>query len=475
MKDEDLVWLTAGELGRAIAAGELTSERVTEAFLSRIAAVDPLIEAYVTVTSEIARVQAAARDRERAKGQLRGRLHGVPFCLKDIIAMEGVRTTAGSQILSDWIPEKTATVARRLIDAGAIFLGKVNTHEFAFGVTTRNVHAKTRNPWSGTRIAGGSSGGSGAAVAAALAPASIGSDTAGSIRIPAAFCGIAGLKPTYGLVSAADVVAQSYTADHVGPLARSVEDLAIILGEIAGPDAEDPKTLPGPAPDFIRGLEVGVEGLRVGLPRELMSIPIAPGAARALADAKEAFLDLGAEVKEVSVPLLAKASEINNAIVPAETAEQHLLWAETWFKGGSLRYGPDVERLLAGGRSIPATSFIRASRGRQALRKQLAHVLSHDVDLLLTPTCAIAAPPIDFQAIQLGGDEYDALAVMIHFLCGFSITGLPALALPAGRDGEGMPVSIQLVGRELDDARVLAAGRAFERVRPWRNVRPPLP
>jgi aspartyl-tRNA(Asn)/glutamyl-tRNA(Gln) amidotransferase subunit A len=474
MRDEELVWLGAGELGRRVAAGEATSKRITEAFLARIAEVNPLVEAYVTVTAEIALAQAARCDLERERGHLRGPLHGVPFCLKDIVATQGVRTTAGSQILSDWVPARTATVAKRLVDAGAVLLGKVNTHEFAFGVTTWNTHAKTRNPWLRSRIAGGSSGGSGAAVAAGLAPFSIGSDTAGSIRIPAAFCGVAGLKPTYGLVSAAGVVAQSYTADHVGPMARSVEDLAIVLGVIAGPDAEDPNALPYATPDYAAELDRSIEGARIGIPEEAMRLPLSPAVAEAFERAQQVFRDLGAEIRNVSVPLLERASEINNAIVPPETAEQHLAWAQSWFRERPIRYGDDVAALLEWGGAVPATSFIRASRERALLREALTDALSRDVDLLLTPTCAIAAPQPDRGSILLGGKEYDVLGVMIHFLCAYSITGLPALAIPAGWDAEGLPLSVQLIGRQRDDARVLAAGRAYEIARPWSKARPSL-
>ncbi len=250
MTDDELIWLGAVDLGRRIRAREITATRLAGAFLDRIAALNPRLEAFVTVTADRALRDAAAADREIASGSWRGLLHGVPYCLKDIVETAGIRTTAGSQILADWVPAADATVQTRLAAVGAVLLGKVNTHEFAFGATTQNIHANTRNPHDLGRIPGGSSGGSAAAVAAALAAFSIGSDTAGSIRLPAAFCGVAGLKPSWGLVSAAGVVAQSFSADHIGPLARSVEDLAPIMAAIAGPDAADPVCLAAPPPDF---------------------------------------------------------------------------------------------------------------------------------------------------------------------------------------------------------------------------------
>jgi aspartyl-tRNA(Asn)/glutamyl-tRNA(Gln) amidotransferase subunit A len=472
MPDYDLIWIGAAELGRRIVAGTVTSREATAAYLDRITALNPLLEAYVTVTADRAMSEAVARDAELKAGRSRGPLHGVPFCVKDVVASAGIRTTAGSTILANWVPDKSATVLTRLGEAGAVLLGKVNTHEFAFGVTTHNTHGHTHNPWDRRRIAGGSSGGSGAALAAGLAAFSIGTDTAGSIRIPSAFCGIAGIKPTFGLVSAAGVVAQSYTSDHIGPMARSIEDLAVVLNAIAGPDPADPWTLPDAPPDYSALLEAGVKGLRIGVPSELMELPLQAGVAAAFETAREVFRELGAEVRDVSVPMLARASIINNAIVPPETAAQHLKWAESWFTGRTIRYGQDVAKLLAMGRNVPATDFIRASQERQTLGVELARLFATEVDLLLTPTAAVAATRPGQTQIELGGHEFDALNVMTHFLCGFSITGVPALAVPAGFDAENMPVSIQIVGQRLDEGRVLAAGRAFERSQPWAGRRP---
>lgn len=472
MSEHDLVWMGAAELGRRIASGEVTSRAATTAYLDRIAALNPKLEAYVTVTADRALAEAAARDAELAHGRRRGPLHGVPYCLKDIVATAGIRTTVGSEILADWVPDRDATVVTRLTDAGAVLLGKVNTHEFAFGVTTHNTHGRTRNPWNPDRIAGGSSGGSGAALAAGLAAFSIGSDTAGSIRVPSAFCGVTGLKPTFGLVSAAGVVAQSYTSDHIGPMARSVEDLAVVLDAVAGPDEADPLSLPDAPRPSAAGLDAGVRGLRIGVPRELLDLPLQPGVAAAFDAAQDVFRELGAKVREISVPLLSRAGAINNAIVPPETAAQHLHWAETWFKGRTIRYGEDVAKLLARGRAVPATDFIRAGRERRALGVALTEIFAREADLLLTPTQAVAATRPGAETIDLGGRTYDALDVMIHFLCGFSLTGVPALALPAGFDSEGMPVSVQIIGRHLDEGRVLGAGHAFERTKPWVQNRP---
>ncbi len=454
MNDDDLVWLGAADLGRQIRAGEITSVRATEACLDRIARLNPRLEAFITITDERARAEATAADAEIAAGNWRGPLHGVPYCLKDIVQTAGVRTTAGSFILADWVPEADATVQTRLAAAGAVLLGKVNTHEFAFGATTQNGHGRTRNPHDTARIPGGSSGGSAAAVAAGLAAFSIGSDTAGSIRLPAAYCGIAGLKPTWGLVSAAGVVAQSFSADHVGPMARSVEDLAAIMAVIGGPDPADPTCLETPPPDFLTVGAATLNGVRVGVPTELLGIPLQPAARDGFARALAALTDLGARVLDVSVPLLAQATEINNAIVPPETMAQHLRWQSGWFRGREVRYGDDVAELLATGAEVPGTATILAQRNRIELGYQLDRMFAESADVLLTPAQPSAA-------IRLDGLGMD-LDAMIHFLCPFSLTGVPALALPSGADQDGLPVSVQLIGPRLHDPRVLAVGRALE-------------
>jgi len=453
MTDNDLVWLSAVELGRRIRAREITATRSVRAFLDRISALNTRLEAFVTVTAERALAEAAAADAEIESGFWRGPLHGVPYCLKDIVQVAGVRTTAGSYILADWVPDEDAAVQRRLASAGTVLLGKVNTHEFAFGATTQNIHGKTRNPHDLARIPGGSSGGSAAAVAAALAPFSIGSDTAGSIRLPCAYCGIAGLKPTWGLVSTAGVVAQSFSADHVGPMARAVEDLAAIMAVISGPDLADPTRLSGESPDFRAIGPPSIDGLRVGVPSELMTVPLQPAVEAAFARTRAALENLGASVREVSVPLLARASEINNAIVPPETMAQHTRWQEGWFRGRDVRYGEDVAALLAAGASVPGTATILAQHDRAALAHQLEELFTGSADILLTPTEATVAVR----------DEAADLGAMIHFLCGFSLAGIPALALPCGTDGQGLPVSVQIVGPRLHDPRVLAVGWALER------------
>ncbi len=350
-------------------------------------------------------------------------------------------------------------------DAGAVLLGKVNTHEFAFGATTQNIHGRTANPWDTARIPGGSSGGSGAAVAAALAPFSIGSDTAGSIRLPAAFCGVVGFKPTYGLVSAVGVVPQSYTSDHIGPLARHIEDVATVMAVLAEPDPLDPTSDPAPPPCFSPLPVVEPSKLRVGIPIELMKLPCDPSVDRGFQAACDALRALGAELREISLPLLARASEINRHIILAETAAQHIAWQRGWFAGRDIRYHDDVADLLARGAAVAATDFVLASHDRAALRAALDKILVRadpdGLDLLITPTVPITAPRVGAATVTLAGQERDFLDVAIHHLCPFSLTGLPALSVPAGFSEDGLPVAVQLVGGRREDPTVLAVGAAL--------------
>ncbi len=470
----DLCWLDVVQARESLRRGACSSVDLVSAHLERIAAVDPRVEAYVTVVAEDALGRAFKLDAERAAGRERGPLHGIPFSVKDVFATRGIRTTAGSTILADWVPEEDATVVRRLLDAGAVLLGKANTHEFAYGVTTRNVHRSTANPWDRTRIAGGSSGGSATAVAAGLSPFSVGTDTAGSIRLPAALTGVAGFKPSHGRVSCAGVVAQSFSADHAGPLARSVADLALVLTVIAGPDDRDPRTRNEDVPDYCRALEARASNLRIGIPRELFELGTEPDVAAAFAEAQRVFRGLGCSVREVSIPILAEASDLNRAVVMAETTARHDEWAEGWFAGRELVYGADVRRLLEEGREIPAPLFIRANHRREALKTEIDAALQSEVDLLLTPTVPFTAPTPDTSAVELSHGPVELLTASIHFLSAFSLTGFPALALPAGFAGNGLPVSIQLVSRTSGEPTALCAGHAFQQATDWHRRHPPL-
>ena len=369
MSDEDVVWMGAAELGRRIAAGEVTSRQATTAYLDRIAALNPSLEAYVTVTADRALTEAAARDAELGGGHRRGPLHGVPYCLKDVIATGGIRTTAGSIILADWVPDTDATVVTRLGAAGAVLLGKVNTHEFAFGVSTQNTHARTRNPWDRSVLPGVPP----VAPARRSPPVSRPSRSAPIRRDRSGFlrhfvASPASSRPLDGSVRPAS------SRNRIPPItsgrlpARSRTwpscwtPLSVTIRMIR-------RACPMRPTDNAARLKEGVKGLRIGVPRELMEVPLQAGVAAAFEAAKEAFRELGAEVREISVPPLARASIINNAIVPPETAAQHLHWAETWFKARESamarmwqHYSP------GGGRCQRPTSFAPRASGRCSRR-----------------------------------------------------------------------------------------------------------
>ncbi len=462
--------MTAAEMARRIRAREISAVEVALAHLERIEALNPKLEAYLTVTAERALEAARRADEEIARGRVRGPLHGVPYSLKDLFWTRGVRTTAGSRILADHVPEEDSTAGALLDRAGGVMLGKVNTHEFAYGVTTQNSLARTRNPWDPTRIPGGSSGGSASAVAAGLCPVSLGSDTAGSIRIPAALCGVVGLKPTHGRVSCHGVFGQSFTADHVGPIARSVEDATAVLQAIAGYDPRDPFSSREPVPDYTVGLGAGIRGLRIGVPAELFDLPLDPGVEEAFRAARLALADLGAEVLDISVPVLAGAQAVSADIVMPETTTRH----EEWLAARPRDYGADVRALLESAVGAPASRFIRATVERRRLRFDLEAALRERADLLLTPGEPVGAPEIGAEVVRVGGREVGLVEAMVHFVSPFSIAGLPALVVPAGFDRHGLPVGIQLVGRPFDEATVLRAGHAFESATGWTRRRPPV-
>jgi aspartyl-tRNA(Asn)/glutamyl-tRNA(Gln) amidotransferase subunit A len=459
--------LTLAEASEAIRTRRLAPIELTDAYLARIVRLNPTINAYVTVTAERARADAGRATDEIARGIYRGPLHGIPIGLKDLVATAGIRTTCGSKVHGTWVPAADAAVAHRLADAGAVLLGKLNTHEYAFGVTTNNPHwGATRNPWDTTRIPGGSSGGSGAAVAASLACAAIGTDTGGSIRIPAAACGVVGLKPTYGRVSKAGVFPMSYLFDHVGPLAHTVEDAAIMLGAIAGYDAADATTVATPVPDYRAQLRDGVAGLRIGVPRSRLFAPIDAHVLAAIDAALRTFERLGASVRDVEVPELPMPGMFE--VIIAEAKDIH---ADTLaMRPGDL--GADLQLYLAApiGDAVWMASALRQVRDyAAAIRAAVA-----TVDVLALPTCPITAPPIGADVVDVGGVELQTFFAMALRTAPFNAAGVPALSLPCGFGPDGLPIGLQLAGRPFDEATVLRAGWAYEQATDWHARRPPL-
>jgi aspartyl-tRNA(Asn)/glutamyl-tRNA(Gln) amidotransferase subunit A len=387
-------------------------------------------------------------------------LTGIPVAYKDLYATRGIRTTAGSAVLADWIPDHDATCVSRLQESGAVMLGKLITHEFAFGIQfPGHRFPPARNPWNLEHIPGGSSSGSGAALAAGLTVGALGSDTGGSIRGPAAFCGIVGLKPTYGRVSRAGVVTLSWTLDHTGPMARSVADCAVMLQSLAGYDPADPASSREPVTDYSAGLERGVRGLKIGVPRDYFFHDVKPEVADALERAMVALRQLGAEVRDVTIPSIWAAPALM-VIMLSEAFAYH---------ARDLRERPELygevlrEKLMAGG-LFTSDEYVQAQRLRARLSEEMYAVLA-DVDLLATPTMAGTAPAF---ATVLDPNFPFARSNMAPF----NMTGLPTLALPCGFGSDGLPISLQLSGRAFDEATVLRAGHAYEQATDWHRRRP---
>ncbi|MEX0749285.1 MAG: amidase [Dehalococcoidia bacterium] len=439
-----------------IAAKEISPVELTQAMLERIERLNPQLNAYMTVTADIALEQARAAEREIVAGNHRGLLHGVPIAHKDLYATKGVRTTAGSKILTDWIPDHEATVVTKLRDAGAVMLGKLGMHEWAFGTTSANVHfGYVCNPWRVDCVPGGSSGGSGAAVAAGLAFAALGSDTGGSIRIPASFCGVVGLMPTYGRASLHGAVPLSRSLDHPGPLTRTVRDAAIVTQAISGHDPLDPATELRPVDDMLADAEQGPEGLRIGVPKQLFWDNLEPEVERLVRKAIADLAAAGADVQEVDWPEASVYSSAVGPIILAEAAAYHA----QYLPARRAEYSDVVGGMLEAGAQIKATQYIDAMRIMERARSGEADRALDDVDVLMTPQVQQVAPKMADVLTDRDVVRRTALTSLID------LTGQPAMSVPCGVSSQAMPVGLQIIGRRWDEAAVVRAGRAYEMVR----------
>ena len=455
--------MSVAELASRIRSGELTARAAVEESLARIAALDGELNSFIGVRAEEALAEADALDGEEPRGPL----HGVPVAVKDVIDVAGARTTAASAILADNVAIEDATVVSRLRAAGAVVVGKLNTHEFAFGAMTTSPHfGPARNPWDTSRICGGSSGGSGGAAAARLVPATLGTDTAGSVRIPAAYCGVTGLRPTTGRVSNHGVVPVSFTLDTVGPLAPSAHDCALVLDAIAGLDPLDASTVDEPVPSYAAALEEGVDGLRVGLVTPLVD-RADPAIAEAVRTAVAILADAGAEVEETETPLLDEAGTILQLIMLPEASEVHLPWMRTRLE----EYGADVRIRLLTGMMLPATSTATARRARRWYCDALGEVLDR-YDLLVAPQMLAQPPRIGEDTVTVGGEEVLYRLSVIPTNSPWTLAGLPVASVPCGF-AEGLPVGLAVIGSRFAEATVLRAAHAYQRVTDWHERRPP--
>jgi aspartyl-tRNA(Asn)/glutamyl-tRNA(Gln) amidotransferase subunit A len=436
--------MTLAALAGRIRDRELSPREAVESYLERIAELEPAVNAYISV-----RAEEAVAEAESAPD---GPLHGVPVAVKDVIDVADVPTTAGSKILADNVAGRDAACVERLRDAGAVVLGKLNTHEFAFGASTTSPHfGPAHNPWALDRICGGSSGGSGAAAAADLAAGTLGTDTAGSIRIPSCFCGVTGLRPTTGLVPTSGVVPVSWALDTVGPIARTAEDCALLLSVIAAQPVE---------------LGEGVGALRIGVVEELFARAEPAVAARTRAAVDE-LASLGATVEPAEIPLLEETGTINQLLMLTEAAEIHLPWLRTRLAD----YGADVRARALAGLLLPGTAHVTGLRARRWYLGELARLFER-FDLLVAPEMPIVPPKIGDDEVELKGVRMPYRLALIPFNSPWSLAGLPVASVPAGFV-DGLPVGLALIGRWNEEATVLSAAHAFQRATDWHEHRPP--
>ncbi len=461
----ELHYLSLDEVARRLKARKVSSVEATQTILGRIGTLDPKLKAYATVTPERALADARARDAETAAGKSRGPLHGVPIAVKDLCNTEGVATAAGMAIHRANIPGKDATVVARLKQAGAVILGKLQMTEGAFGAHHPSIPAPL-NPWNATYWTGSSSSGSGAATAAGLCFGSLGSDTGGSIRFPSTMNGLSGLKPTWGRVSRAGVFALADSLDHVGPMTRSALDAAIMLGVIAGADADDPTAVPHAVPDYAGTIGAGVRGKRIGLPTNMRDLDADSGSA--LDGAVSVLRAAGAEIVDVVLPSdFEQGSRDWGALCAAETALAH----EATYPSRAAEYGPVLAGLIDTGRKISGLEIARLQARRASLTGGLNTLLA-SVDLLLMPVMGRAAWSLE--TLAAGGRDPEAVATRLRYTAPFDMSGHPTLTLPGGMTADGVPTGFQIVARAFDEGPILAAGHAFQQATDWHLKRPPV-
>lgn len=445
----------------ALRSGEISSVELTEFYLARIARFDRELNSFITVTPQLARAQAERADAARAQGNLRGALSGIPIALKDLYDVQGVRTTAGSKLLGENTAAANAFVTERLFANGAVLLGKNNMHEFAFGVTNENPHyGNARNPWQTEHITGGSSGGSAAAVAARLCLGSPGSDTGGSIRIPAALCGVTGLKPTYGRVSLRGVVPLSWSNDHAGPIAQTAEDCAILLNVIAGHDPSDPVSVNTPTDDFIALLDEPVSGLRFAMPQLYFQENVDEEIIQAIRAAGKIFEGLGAVCVAKELPTALEMFETNRLTLRVEAATIHRDRVAT----RADEYGADVLARLQTFQKIRADEYAIARRRQAELRLELERFFG-GIDFFITPTTAIPAP-------RIGNDAVSLAQQLTAFTAPFDVTGFPAISVPCGFTSRGLPIGLQIVGRAWDEDRLLQVAHRYQQATDYHLKQP---
>ncbi|MBV8794692.1 MAG: Asp-tRNA(Asn)/Glu-tRNA(Gln) amidotransferase GatCAB subunit A [Hyphomicrobiales bacterium] len=463
MSADALAYVGVAEAASKIAEGRLSAVELIERLLERIEAVDPILNSYITVMADSAREAAREADVTARAGKPLGPLHGVPIALKDLYATKDVRTTFACAAFADWTPDYDATVVTRLKQAGAIIIGKQNMHEAAAGSSSLVSHfGPVRNPWNVDYIAGGSSGGSAAALAAGLAAGALGSDTAMSIRQPAAYCGVVGLKPTFGRVSKHGALTLSWSLDHAGPMARSSRDAALLLQTIAGFDPQDPSSADIEVPDYLSALTGDLTGLRIGIPRRHFFEQCSPAVLAALELAIETLRRLGATVSDCELPAPEDTLMFGRAILRIEASAYH---AERLSKRPEL-LSPGLRDMVEGGAQFSAVQYLHAQRIRNVLSQEFARAME-PYDALVTPTTP-------WPAERIAEDQPSKTGPRMRNTMPFNFAGLPAISTPCGFDERGLPIGLQVVGHSFDEATTLRIADAYELATEWIRRRPTL-
>ena len=473
MADLDLVNMTISELAPKIRSKEVSPVELTDAALANLDRLQPQLNSFITILHDQARAQAKEQEAALMRGEYLGPLHGIPVGIKDNIETGGIRTTVGSKALSANVPQEDAPVVSRMKQAGAIILGKENMEEFAAGSTSNNLHyGAVHNPWNLDHIPGGSSGGGGVNVAAGVTFASLGTDLGGSVRGPANFCGVVGLKQTYGRVSQRGLMVTSFNGDHIGPMTRSVRDSALVLQAIAGYDPLDPSTVPVPVPDYTESLENGLQGLKVGIPTDHYFDLVDSEVEAAVRKAIDTLVELGAEVREVSLPSMKYAGALR-ILGMADGFVAH----EPHIESSREDYGPTVLYRALAGQFVLGRDYSKAMKVQRIIKEDYARVLQ-EVDFLATPSSPIAAWRIDADTVSLDGSDYPVrgpgAGMTARCTSPSNATGLPAMSVPCGFTQAGLPIGLQLIGRPFEEALLFQAAHGYEAVSPSRGLHPPV-
>ena len=466
--ESELAYLSIEQAARLLRRGEISPVELVGVSLARIERWSAPWNVFLTVLGDHALRQAKIAERELRRGRAKSPLHCIPISLKDNFATRGIRTTAGSKILADWVPGADSDVARALADAGAILLGKTNLHEFAYGITGENPHyGSSRNPWAPDRISGGSSGGSVVAVATGMGAASTGTDTGGSIRVPSALCGIVGLKPTYGLVSAAGVVPLAESFDHCGPIARSVTDACIVLEAMAG---KYPRGMARPS--WRKLGTMPPRKIRIGMAKDYYFDDLDPQVRHWVEVAVKKFQALGARVQEISLPRVTTTIDAATAVIVAEASHYHE--SQGYFPARAAEYGDDVRAHLEFGHKLAAVDYLRGVEARRKIVEDFEAAFAK-VDVILAPTTPITAVRVGETHVRVAGERESATrSELLRLTRPANITGMPAMSVPCGFTREGLPVGLQLLGPRWGEARLLAAAFAYEQATEWHKRRPNL-